>query len=414
MESFFTETQKEFKKIAEQLNIKADLVEKLSSPDRVIEFQIPVEVNENKRFFTAFRSQHDNTLGPYKGGIRFHPGVSYQEVKALSMLMSWKCALVNLPFGGGKGGIMVDPRKLSEQQLKRLSEGYVEGLVSLIGSEKDVPAPDINTNSKIMDWMASKYSELTGEKGSATFTGKGLQNGGLEGRNEATGYGGAVILNKLREKLDLDSSQTTVAVQGFGNVGSNFAKFASEKGFKIIALSEASGAIYLEEGFDPEKVLECKKRTGEIAGCYCKGSVCDYEEGKEMSNKELLEMDVDILVPAAVEDVITKENADEIKANYVISMANSPVTEEAREVLASKDKIVIPDILANAGGVSASWMEYQQSKGRERWNKKEVFSELDKRLGRAFDEVWAKSKKEKIDLKTASLQVAVQKIAESD
>lgn len=414
MSDFFSETQNEFIQIAEQLDLKRGAIEKLKDPDRVMEFQIPVETSEGKRYFTGFRSQHDDTLGPYKGGIRFHPHVSYQEVKALSMLMSWKCALMNLPFGGAKGGVTVNPKEMKQDGLKQLSEGYVEKLFEWLGPEKDVPAPDVNTNPTIMDWMTNKYSELKNEKVLSAFTGKSLENGGLEGREEATGYGGTVILDKLKEKFNLEPSKTTVAIQGFGNVGSNFAKFAFQKDFKIVALSEASGAIYLEKGLNPEQVLECKEEKGKLAGCYCKGSVCDYEEGKSMTNQELLERNVDVLVPAAVEDVITKENADRIKADYVISMANGPVTEEARKILESRDKVIVPDILANAGGVSASWMEFQQSEKRERWNKKGVFSELDKRLGRALDQVWEKAKGKDINLKQAALQVAIQKIANAN
>lgn len=405
---FFSETQQQFGKIAEQLELEPEVREELRQPHRVTEFQIPVETENGVKFFSGFRSQHNDALGPYKGGIRFHPEVTREEVKALSMLMSWKCALVNLPLGGAKGGVVVEPKTLNEEELEQLSRNYVRGLAPWLGPEKDLPAPDVNTNPQIMAWMDDEYEKMEGK---STFTGKPLGQGGLKGRKQATGYGGVVILEKLKEKVGLDPKQTTLAVQGFGNVGFNFAKFAFEQDFKIVALSEAGGGIYLERGLNPEQVMECKRENGKLAGCYCKGLVCDFKGGEEISNKELLEMDVDVLVPAAVEDVITEENAADIQADYIVSMANGPVTGEAQEILTERDKKVVPDILANAGGVTASWFEHRQVLEDEKWTKKRTLLGVEEGLSRTFDQVWRTAEKKNLDLKTASLRVAVQKIA---
>jgi len=413
-QTFFLETQKQFREIARDLNMEPEIIQELEQPQRLIKFQIPIQMDNGKnKIFLGFRSQHNNTLGPYKGGIRFHPGVSEDEVKALSMLMTWKCSLTGLPFGGGKGGIIVEPRKLSKGELERLSRGYVNGIFPWLGQDVDVPAPDINTNAQIMAWMTDEYSKLKGKDCPAAFTGKPLNLWGLKGREEATGYGGVVILKKLQETLGFKPKETTLAIQGFGNVGSNFARFAFQEGYKIIALSEEKGGVYLKQGLDPEKVSECREINNKIAGCYCRGSVCNYQEGKGISNRELLEMDVDVLIPAAVEDVITKKNAPKIKAKYIIEMANNPVTLEADAILRDRGIISVPDILSNAGGVIASYFEWLQSKEKKRWQKKEVLNKLSRSLEKAFDEVWKLSKKENINLRKAAYLLAIDRVVKA-
>jgi len=412
--NFFLDTQKQFLEIAKILNLKPEIVEEIKGPQRVIKFQIPVQMDNGKvKIFFGFRSQHNNALGPYKGGIRFHPEVSEDEIKALSMLMTWKCSLTGLPFGGGKGGVIVDPRKLSRGELERLSRGYVKGVFPLIGPDLDVPAPDVNTNPQIMAWMTDEYSKLKGEDSPAAFTGKPLEMWGLAGRNEATGYGGVVILKKLAEVFDLKPEKTTLAIQGFGNVGSNFAQFAYREGFKILALSEFDGGVYIEKGLDPEATLKCREAKGKISGCYCVGSVCDLTFGKGISNEEILEMDVDVLVPAAVENVITKENAPKIKAKYIIEMANGPVTPEAEEILEKRGIISVPDILANSGGVIASYFEWLQGKEKKLWQKERVFEELSKILEESFEKVFNLAKKEKINLRKAAEILAVERVAKA-
>jgi glutamate dehydrogenase/leucine dehydrogenase len=413
-QNFFLDTQRQFLEIARVLKLKPEIVEELKEPKRLIKFQIPVKMDDGKtRIFWGFRSQHNNALGPFKGGIRFHPKVSEDEIKALSMLMTWKCSLAGIPFGGGKGGVIVDPKKLSKRELEELSRGYVREIFPLIGPDLDVPAPDVNTNPQIMAWMTDEYSKLAGKDCPAAFTGKPLENFGLAGRSEATGYGGVVILKKLAEVFNLKPEKTTLAIQGFGNVGSNFALFAYQAGFKILALSEFDGGVYVEKGLDPEATLKCRDQKGKISGCYCVASVCDLSFGKGISNEELLEMPVDVLVPAAVENVITKENAPEIKAKYIIEMANGPVTAEAQEILEKRGIISVPDILANSGGVVASYFEWLQGKERKLWGKERVFKELAKILEKAFQKVWDLAKKDKMNLRRAAEILAVERVVKA-
>lgn len=413
-QNFFLDCQKQFREIAAELKLEPEISRELEEPRRITKFQIPILMdNGKKKIFFGFRSQHNNALGPYKGGIRYHPKVSEDEVKALSMLMTWKCSLAGLPFGGGKGGVIVDPKKLSRGELERLSRGYVREIFPWIGPEKDVPAPDVNTNPQIMAWMTDEYSKLKGKDSFAAFTGKPLEMWGLEGRSEATGYGGVVILKKLQEIFGFKPGETTLAIQGFGNVGSNFALFAAIEGYKIIATSEVEGGVLVEAGLDPNETLRCREEKGRIAGCYCVGSVCDLSYGKPISNEQLLQMPVDVLVPAAVENVITEDNAQEIKAKYIIEMANGPVTPEAEEILEKRGILSVPDFLANAGGVTASYFEWLQSKEKRKWKREETFNELSKRLGKAFDKVWTLSQKEKINLRKAAYLLAVDRVAKA-
>jgi len=408
------DSQKQLKEIADILKIKSEILQELEEPHRVIKFQIPVLMDNGQvKIFFGFRSQHNNALGPYKGGIRFHPSVSEDGIKTLSMLMTWKCALVGLPFGGGKGGVIVEPQKLSKGELERLSRGYVKGIFPWIGPNKDIPAPDVNTNSQIMAWMTDEYSKLKKKESPAAFTGKPLKLWGLNGRDEATGYGGVVILQKLQETAGFKPKETTLAIQGFGNVGSNFARFASQKGYKIIAISEQNGGIYVSGGLNLEQTLQCREEKGKIAGCYCVGSVCDANFGNQITNEQLLETKVDILVPAAVEGVITKKNASKIKAKYIIEMANSPVASEADAILRDKGIISVPDILSNAGGVIASYFEWLQSKQGIVWKKEKVLKELSVILEKSFKEVWDMSEKEKINLRKAAYLLAVDRVVKA-
>ena len=410
-ENFLQPLQKEIEKIGRIIKAPKEILEGLKEPKRFVKFQIPVLMKDGRRkIFWGFRSQHNNALGPYKGGIRFHPKVCEEEIKALSILMSLKCALVNIPFGGAKGGVAVDPQDLNKKELERLSRQYVREIFPLIGPDLDIPAPDVNTNEKIISWMVQEYSKLSGKFNPGAFTGKPEKLWGLKGRKEATGFGGVVILEKLKEIFDLQPSKTTIAIQGFGNVGFHFAKFAQEKGYKILAISEAEGGIYLKEGLEPEKVLKCKAKKGKIAGCYCRGSVCDFPGGKDISNQELLRTNVDVLVPAAIENVITKENAPRIKAKYIIAMANAPVTREAQKILEKRGKVIIPDILANAGGVIASFFEWQQAQERNLWERKKTFENLSQVLSKAFDHLWKVAKERKISLHKAAILIALERI----
>jgi len=412
--NFFFQTQKQFKEIAKFLNLESEVVQQLKEPQRILKFQIPVRMDNGKiKVFFGFRSQHNNSLGPYKGGIRYHPNVSEDGIKALSILMTWKCSLTGLPFGGAKGGVIVNPLELSKNELERLSRGYVDKVFPLIGPDIDVPAPDVNTNPQIMAWMVDEYSKLKGEDSPAAFTGKPKDLWGIKGRKEATGYGGVFILEQLSKIFDLKPEKTTLAIQGFGNVGYHFAYFAFQKGYKIVALSEVERGIYVKEGLNPEETLKCKEEKGKIAGCYCVGSVCNSSFGQKISNEELLEMPVDILVPAAVENVITKENASKIKAKYIIEMANGPITPEALDILEKRKIVSVPDFLANSGGVVASYFEWLQSREKKRWQKEKVLRELSANLEKAFDKVWNLSKKENINLTKAAYIIAIKRVVEA-
>lgn len=406
------------KKSAEKLGLSTYLIEQIIAPDRIIEVKVPVKLESGAvKVFQGFRSQHSNALGPYKGGIRFHPNVSREEVIALSTLMSLKCAVAGLPFGGAKGGVIVDPKTLTTVELEQLSRSYARVIAPFIGPELDVPAPDVNTNPQIMAWMLNEYEQLTGKKAPATFTGKPLDLGGSLGRTEATGRGGVTVmeavLTKLKKQFKKQNREITIAVQGFGNVGYYFAKLAEEAGFKIVALSDSRGAVYVKDGLSVAKTLECKKEKGSVGGCYCKGSVCDVKYGKPLTNEELLELPVDVLVPSALENVITSENAHKIQAKVIIEMANGPVAEDAYPILSAKGILSVPDVLSNSGGVTVSYFEWLQGMKNEHWSEAEVNAKLAKQITQAFEEVWEASTKHKVNLKEAAFIVALKKIAQA-
>ncbi len=392
--------QELIQKTGQKLNLNQDEIDFIMQPDRVIEVKVPVLMANGKiKTFVGYRSQHNNVLGPYKGGIRFHQNVSQEEIIALSILMTLKCAANNLPLGGGKGGVIVNPKELSEGELERLSRIYAQKIAPFIGEEVDVPAPDVNTDGKIMMWMLDEYEKTINKKSPATFTGKPVEFGGSLGRTEATGRGGVIVMNNLLKQLNKDYK--TIAVQGFGNVGYYFAKIASEKGYKIVALSDSKGAIYNENGLNPIEVMKVKEETG---------SVINYPEGKVISNEELLELPVDILVPAALENVITKDNASKIQAKVIIEMANGPITEEAYSILEENQIISAPDILANAGGVIVSYFEWLQNRKNEHWAEEQVNQKLEEQLSEAFKEIFAISQKLNTNLKEAAFLSALAKI----
>lgn len=408
----------QLKKAAETIELPQGLLEKLEIPDRTIQLSFPLKRENGKiEIMNGYRVQYNNLLGPYKGGLRYHPKVDMDEVKALGLWMMIKNALVDVPFGGGKGGIEVDPKNLSEKELEKLTRSFAKALAVNIGPRVDVPAPDVNTNSKIMDWIEDEYSKAVGKENKAVVTGKSLTNGGSLGREQATGLGGFFVLEKLVEKLGL-KKPVTVAIQGFGNVGSNLAQIVYKNGFKVIALSDIKGGIYenREEGFNIDLVKECREEKGFLSGCYCIGSVCDlakkYDEGV-ISNEDLLELDVDILIPAALENVITKDNAKDIKAKIVFEMANGPTSSEADEILNKKGVIVVPDVLANSGGVTVSYFEWFQNLNGEKWSLEKVNNKLKEKMEKAFEEVWKIYNTEKVNLRTAAYVVALQRLKEN-
>ncbi len=380
-------------------------VEILKQPQRILNVTVPVRMDDGSmRVFQGYRVQHNNARGPYKGGIRFHPQVSMDEVKALAFWMAMKCAVANLPLGGGKGGVIVDPRTLSVGELERLSRGYANAIADCIGPDKDVPAPDVNTTGQIMGWMVDEY--MKGKKDDtlrATFTGKLIKDGGSEGREEATGLGGLFVLQAILDKMGKSSGtqKLTAAVQGFGNVGYNVAKFLVEAGFVVVAVSDSKGGVYVESSLDPVAVLEDKKKTGALSG------------GKTITNAELLELPVDILVPSALESVITKDNATKIQAKAVLEMANGPTTPDADKILYENGVVVIPDILANSGGVTVSCFEWMQNMKSEKWTKADVNAKLKKQMGESAGDVWDDAKKHQTDLRTAAFILALDRIVQA-
>lgn len=456
-----------------KLNDQKKLEQKLEifkQPQREVHVNIPVQMDdESIRIFQGYRVQYNNARGPYKGGIRYHPSVDLDEVKALAFWMTIKCAVVDIPFGGGKGGIVVDPKALSEAELERVSRAYVRAIADVIGPTLDVPAPDVNTNGKIMGWMMDEFIKVKraeffkfaqGDKNfldpllatvpqsidhdsvklgkrsakilspfalhrlRATFTGKLIADGGSEGREEATGLGGLYVLQTILSKLNLQpttylpcrqagNSQPTAAVMGFGNVGYNVTKFLVENRFTVVAVSDSRGGIYVPDGVNPELTLECKKKNGFLAGCYCSGSVCDLNKGRPITQEELLELPVDILVPAALEGVITKENAEKIKAKVILEMANGPTTPEADALLYRKGITVIPDVLSNSGGVTVSAFEWEQNLNGEHWTKEEVNKKLKQKLENAVDAVWDVSQNLDTDFRTAAFTVALERIVDA-
>lgn len=430
--------------------LDAPYLARLKKPQKVHQDILQVRMDNGKtKEFQAYRSQHNNALGPYKGGIRFHENVSESEVKALSLWMSLKCSIAGLPLGGGKGGIIVDPKKLSMKELEALSRAYARFLAPHIGKHVDVPAPDVNTNGQIMAWMLDEYEKGLGHHSPGTFTGKPLVLGGSMGRDKATGFGGVLALRFLIERLKEKHttspsspsspsypsypssphdvwylkpiSQITIAVQGFGNVGYFFAKIASEMGFRVVAVSDSKGAIHIEEGLDPEATLECKQEKGSLAGCYCKGGVCDLRQGNMISNEDLLKLPVDVLVPSALEHVITADNVKDIKASVIVEMANGPVTPEADEALNKRNVLVVPDIYANSGGVSVSYFEWVQNNYGYYWPEAEVDQKLESMMKASFDKIFQRYtaphlpiSSPSLSLRNAAYVLAVERIIQAE
>lgn len=402
-------------------------IAQLKTSDKVLKTKLTVKMDDGStKRFPAYRIQHNKARGPYKGGIRFHPGVTEDEVKALSTWMTWKCAVTGIPYGGAKGGVAVDPQQLSQAELERLSRAYARWVAADIGPWTDVPAPDVNTNGQIMAWMVDEWEQVQRERLTAvglplqinplaTFTGKPIILGGSEGREEATGYGGVLVLEQLTEQLDMTRKQdVTIAVQGFGNVGYWFAYHADRLGYKVVAVSDSKGAIYVEKGLDPAKTLDCKRATGKLGECLCTNDgSCDMSHGRRLTNEELLELEVDILVPAALENVIHQDNAARIKAKAIIEMANGPITPEADKILAEHGVILVPDVLANAGGVTTSYFEWVQNLHGYTWSHQDVLDKLKPLMDTAFGEMWEMREKTGQPGRMATYMTAVKRVVDA-
>ncbi len=415
-ENPFANAMKQLNVAAVAAKIEPHIIEQLQKPQRVLQASLAVPMDDGTtKTFEAFRVQYNDARGPFKGGIRYYPKVNAAEVKALGFWMTIKCAVVGIPMGGGKGGIVVDVKKLSAREVEQLSRAYVRAFYRYLGSRVDVPAPDVYTTPQIMGWMVDEYARVSGGWDPAAFTGKPVAIGGSEGRTEATGWGGAVVFEELAKKLGLKKSKTTVAIQGFGNVGFYIAKRLHQLGYKIVALSDSRGGIFDKrlKGMDPDHVMAAKKEKGVIDGCYCIGSVCDCEHYVAISNEKLLQLPVDVLIPAALENVITKSNIGKIRAKAILEMANGPLTPDADSRLLKRKIPVVPDVLSNAGGVTTSYFEWAQNLSGLYWTHEQVISRLEQVMRSSFTAVWEKAHELKSDLRTGAYVVALERIRDA-
>jgi len=397
-------TQTVIHKALEKLGYSEEMYELLKEPIRMMTVKIPVRMDDGTvKIFTGYRAQHNDAVGPTKGGIRFHPDVTEKEVKALSIWMSLKCGIVDLPYGGGKGGIICDPRNMSFRELEALSRGYVRAISQIVGPTKDIPAPDVFTNSQIMAWMMDEYSRMDEFNSPGFITGKPLVLGGSHGRESATAKGVTICIREAAKKRGIELKGARVVVQGFGNAGSFLSKFLHDAGAKVIGISDAYGALYDPKGLDIDYLLDRRDSFGTVTNLF----------NDTISNKELLELDCDILVPAAIENQITDENAHNIKAKIVVEAANGPTTLEATQILTERGILLVPDVLASAGGVTVSYFEWVQNNQGYYWSEEEVEEKLEKILVKAFENIFETSQSRRVDMRLAAYMVGVRKMAEA-
>ncbi|MBO1513733.1 Glu/Leu/Phe/Val dehydrogenase [Metabacillus sp. BG109] len=397
-------TQSIIKDAIKRLGYTEEMYELLKEPLRVITVRIPVRMDDGSiKIFTGYRSQHNDAVGPTKGGVRFHPEVNEDEVKALSIWMSLKCGITNLPYGGGKGGIICDPRNMSFGELERLSRGYVRAISQIVGPTKDIPAPDVYTNSQIMAWMMDEYSRLREFDSPGFITGKPLVLGGSQGRETATARGVTICIEEAVKKKGIDLQGAHIIVQGFGNAGSFLAKFMYDAGAKVIGISDANGALYDLEGLDIPYLLDRRDSFGTVTNLF----------SDVITNQELLEKECDILVPAAISNQITAQNADRIKAKIIVEAANGPTTLEATKILDGKEVLLVPDILASAGGVTVSYFEWVQNNQGYYWSEEEVARKLRKVMVDSFAAIYSISQSHKVDMRLAAYMVGIRKHAEA-
>ena len=399
----FESLQTQVDDAAAYTDVPSDIIERLKHPERVLEMNLSIELDDGTiEVFKAFRSQYNGDRGPYKGGIRYHPGVTRDEVKALSGWMAAKCAIVDIPYGGGKGGIALDPSRYSESELERLTRAFATELRPLIGEDRDIPAPDVNTGQREMNWIKDTYETLEHTTAPGVITGKAIDSGGSEGRVEATGRSTMLAAREAFEWLGRDLADATVAVQGYGNAGAIAARLIDKAGGTVVAASDSTGGIYDPEGFDAAAAAEYKAETGTVVG---------YNDSEELTNEELLTLDVDLLIPAALENAIDESLAADVEADVIVEAANGPITPAADEVLTEKDVYVVPDILANAGGVTVSYFEWVQNRQRFAWTKDRVNDELERVITTAFNDlIEAFDTTKTPNLRTAAYVVAIERI----
>jgi len=391
--------------------VDAETLIRLRQPEQSLQVSVPVRMDDGSlKIFAGYRVRYNSVRGPTKGGLRYHPSVDLEEVKALAFWMTFKCAVVGIPYGGGKGGVAVNPKELSRMELERLSRSFISSIAQFIGPDTDIPAPDVYTNATIMGWMADEYSKIAGRQSPSVITGKPLALGGSLGRDDATGRGAYYCIKELEERRGWDPSQVRVAVQGWGNAGQHVARLLHADGYKIVAASDSRGGVYNEGGFDVPSLIQFKNETRQLKGVYCKGSVCELIDHTQLSNEELLELDVDLLLPSAVENVITAENAGRIKAPCIVELANGPVTSAGDAVLRANNKLVVPDILANAGGVTVSYFEWVQNRAGFAWELDEVHSRLETIMRREFGAIYSLMGEIDSDMRTAAYVHALKRL----
>ncbi|MAE49786.1 glutamate dehydrogenase [Candidatus Pacearchaeota archaeon] len=412
-ETTFSHTQAQLQKALKHLKISEDAETLLEHPKESLQVTIPLRMDDGSlKTFQGYRVHYNDVLGPTKGGIRFHPQVSLDEVTSLAFWMTIKTAAVGLPFGGAKGGVIVDPKSLSKKELERLSRGYIRAIYDFIGPDKDIPAPDVYTNGLVMAWMADEVNTIARKQIPAAITGKPISQGGSQGREEATALGAYYVLKEHEKANSWAPKKITVAVQGFGNAGYHITQMLHDDGYQIKAVSDSKGALLAKKTLDPKSIMEHKEKAGKLEGVFCHGTVCDLVDHEKITNAALLEADVDLLILAALENQITKDNAKNIKAKTILEIANGPTTPEADEILEKSGSVIIPDVLANSGGVTVSYFEWVQNKRGLQWTEKQVHKKLKPIMTSAYADIAKIAKEKKTDLRTAAYIHALKRISQ--
>jgi len=402
------------RQMGQDADVSPEVLESLMRAEVVVTVSLPVRMDDGStKYFTGYRCHYNDVLGPTKGGIRFHPQVSRSEVQALALWMTIKCAIAGLPYGGAKGGVEVSPKELSPMELERLSRAYVRAMADFIGPNIDIPAPDVYTNARIMGWMMDEYETIKRQRSPAVITGKPISLGGSLGRDEATGRGAYLCIREMAGRLGWVPAEIRVAIQGFGNAGYHVARLLQKDGYCIVAISDSKGGIYSEEGFDIESIWTHKMKASHVQGVYCEHAICELVEHKNISNDELLELDVDLLIPAALEGVITAKNAAKIKATHIVEVANGPILSEAENTLLKKNKVILPDVLTNSGGVIVSYFEWVQNRSGYAWSLDDIRTRLEEMIVKAFNEVWHTSMHEERSLRSAAYTMALRRIGDA-
>ena len=412
--SLFADASRRLENALQYVSISEDAIERLRYPKASLSVSIPVRMdNGSLKIFKGYRVRYDDTRGPGKGGVRYHPSVTIDEVQSLAFWMTFKCALLDLPFGGAKGGIIVNPKELSKAELERLSRSYINEIADFIGENVDILAPDVYTNATIMGWMMDRYSTIKRQIIRGVVTGKPLSLGGSQGRDTATATGAFYVIESILPKFDFNSQQATVAIQGFGNAGATLAELLFDAGYKVVAVSDSKGGIYSPNGLDIPSIRQHKNKNKEIKAVYCHDSVCDNIEHKTITNEELLTLDVDVLIPAALENQITAKNARDVRAKYIFEVANGPVDSAADRILLEQNIQVIPDILVNAGGVTVSYFEWVQNRNGFYWTRDEVNQKLKAKMETETQNVWDIASEKAIALRTAAYVHSLNRIGEA-